>query len=110
MFEGKRDALTPPDTERDQPPAQPVPPHRVDKLRGEHSTRCPDRVAMSNGTSLHIDNLLRQSKPPCDHNGDGGKSLVDLHPFHRPDIPAGALQRLPDGWDRAKAEHSWFHS
>src|SRR6202034_566624 len=105
-FDGKRDTLTAADAKRDKAAREAVSAHRVDEFRGEHCTGRADRVAMGDGTALDIDDVLRQSELAGNHDGDGGKGLIDLGALDGADVPTSALYRLLHRRDRSEAEHA----
>src|SRR5271163_1969562 len=69
-FDRERDALAPANAQSDQTALEAVPAHRVDELRGQHRAGRPDRVAMSDGAAIDIDDLIGQSELARDDDGD----------------------------------------
>jgi hypothetical protein len=61
-------------------PLETVAAHGVDQAGRQHRTRCPDRMAVSDGATLDIDDVLRQAEFAHDDDGDRRKGLVDLDP------------------------------
>src|ERR1700733_10701835 len=105
-FDGQRDTLAAADAERDQAARKAVPAHRVDKFRGEHRAGRADWMAVRDSAAFDVDDALGKSAFAGDHDGDGGKGLVDLDALDGASVPAGALQRLLHRRDRSEAEHA----
>ncbi len=61
-LEGQSDALAAADAERDDATPQAVAAHGVQQARREHGTRCADRMAMRDGATLDVDDVLRQAE------------------------------------------------
>src|SRR5271154_6195332 len=78
----------------------------MDELRGEYGTRCANRMALSDGAALDVDNVIWKSKLPRDHDSNRREGFVDLDALDRVRFPTSALQRLPHRGDWPEAEHA----
>ena len=60
-LDDKRDALAAADAQRDNSPLEAVAAHRMDQAGRQDSARRPDRMAMCDGPTLDVDDILRQA-------------------------------------------------
>src|ERR1700730_13219131 len=95
-FDRKRDALAAADAQGDEAASQAVPAHRVNEFCREHRAGGAERVTMRHSAPFDIDDVLGKSELARNHNGDGRERLIYLDALDGSDVPAGALQRLPD--------------
>src|SRR6266851_3266952 len=90
----QRIALAPTATKRGRPGAQAAPLELQGD--GEHETRAAGSDGMSkrDRATVDVDALLVKLEHPGRVEGDGGKSLVDLHQVEIACLKAGLLQRV----------------
>jgi acetyl-CoA C-acetyltransferase len=69
-------------------------PHRVDEFGGKHRARRADRVTMGDSAAFDVDDVLGQSEFAGNHNGNGGKCLIDLDALDGADVPDGLTRGL----------------
>jgi len=98
-FDGEGDALASADTQGDDPASKSIPAHRMNEAGHEHCAGGTDRMPMCNGTTFHIDNILRQPEFARYDDGDGGESLVDFNALDIAQFPCRTFERLPEGGD-----------
>jgi hypothetical protein len=101
----ERDTLAAADAQRDDAALETVAAHRVDQSRRQHGARRPDRMAMSDGATLDIDDVLRQTELARHNDGDRRKGLIDLDPLDVAEFPPGAVEGPAHRRDRSEAEH-----
>ena len=78
----------------------------MNEARQEHCASGADRVPMGNGSTLNIDNILRQPEFARDGDGNGGECLVDFDALEVPKLPPRTFACLPHGGNRAEAKHA----
>ena len=67
---------------------------------------CPDWMAVRDGATLDIDDILGQAELLSDGKRDGRERLVDLEALHVAEPPAGARESLLHRRHRTETEHS----
>src|SRR5215470_17335852 len=92
-FDREGDALPSADAKGDKAARETVAPHRVDELGRQHRAGGADRVAVSDGPALDVDDVLGQAKFPGDDDRDGCEGFIDLGTLDRANVPACTLQR-----------------
>jgi hypothetical protein len=65
---------------------------RVDQARGQDRAGGTDRMAVCDRAALDVDDVVRQTELPRDHDRNGSARLVDLDALEVADRPAGAAR------------------
>ena len=107
-FERERYSLSATDAQRDNSTLNTVALHRMQKSRREYCSGRTNRMTMRNGTTLDVDNILRQTKVLGDRNGDSGECLIDFDALYICSFPASTFECLFNRGDRTQSEHPRF--
>ena len=78
LFQRERNSLPSANAKRHDPAFQAIALHRMQQPCRENRASGPDRVAMRDGATLHIDYVLGEAKLTGDCNRDGRKGFVDF--------------------------------
>ena len=95
-FERERYSLSATNAQGDYAAFDAIALHRMQKARCEHRPGRTNRMTMCNGTTLNIDNVLRQTEVLGDRDGNGCECLIDFDALDICGFPSSAFERLLD--------------